>query len=565
MPKRILMDHDLRAGRKPGKFELKYLNGWAVLTVFPQDETSGIVYAEDVIARMEILGIPGVRKRIIREIIEEAAGEPRNLVQWPGGASLTGEVDVSLSEDEMTAWIELAPPRKGGSDPNIEEITAALRQIGVVAGLRDDNIREALENHRYNRKITAAEGLPVTHGKPPRVKFLFETNRGKPYLEMDFGRINLRELNFVQNVKDEDTLAVIGGPIEPEDGKTVTGEPIPAEPAREAESLQPGANTRFNDEGSMILAEIDGNVFLENGKVHVEPVVHVKNVDYSTGNIDFRGSVIIDGSIADGFSVKAGGNIQIGKYAGKCTIESGKNIICKAGMHGSGLGSIECKGDLYAKYIENSNISCRGNMFVDEAVMHCQVYVSGSLVLKGRKAEIIGGRIIAGKTVWCKELGNIYEAPTQLFIGIAPGEYRDYLDAKGELKKNQDLQGDIDEKIEQIQRHVKSAENPEEKILLAWEQLKNQSDELEQNINALKQKVKKDPLVPDKDSMLLVEGFMHYGVTVNFGKKEFRPPHKGASKTILKPGIKDIQESGYNRQDPPKMPDLSVSTNNADQ
>ncbi len=548
------MDQDFTSTHKRGRFELTYRDGWATLTVFPPQDASRKVYPEDVTARMELLGIPRVRNRLINYIIEEAAGEPRDLVEWPGGAALTGKVSVSISEDEMTGWVEISQPKKGGGDPDLEEIVSVLKGNGVVFGIQEDAIRKALAEHRYNTRIQAAEGLPAVHGEPPMVVFLFETERGKPYLQMDYGRINLRELNFVQNVRNGDTLAQTGGPTEPKDGNTVTGTVVPAEPAGESESFRPGTNTRFNGEGTAILSEIDGNVYIQHGKVNVEPVIHVKNVDYSTGNIDFNGTVIIDGSIADGFTVKAGGNIQIGKYAGKCTVEAGRNIILKAGMHGSNRGTIECRGDLYAKYIENAGISCQGTIFVEEAVMHCEVFVSGSLVLKGRRAEIIGGRVIAGKTVWCKQLGNMFETSTTLFIGVAPLEYREYLDAVHQLKDKEDLLNEVDEKIEQIQRHIHTLNKPEEKILLAQEQLKEESEELERETGKLRKNVRIHPLIAARDSMVVVEGTMHYGVSVHFGRNDFHPPHKGARKTVLRPGIKEIIESGYNRQEPPDIP-----------
>ena len=186
--------------------------------------------------------------------------------------------------------------------------------------------------------------------------------------------------------------------------------------------------------------------------------------------------------------------------------------------------------------------------------MHCEVFVSGNLVLKGRRAEIIGGRVIAGKTVWCKQLGNMYETPTTLFVGVAPVEYREYLEAVHQLKDKQDLLNDIDEKIEQIQRHIQTLEKPEEKILLAQEQLKEQSEELERETAELRKYVKKHPLIAARDSMVVVERTMHYGVSVHFGRKEFHSPQKGTRKTVLRPGIKEIHESGYNRQEPPDMP-----------
>lgn len=51
---------------------------------------------------------------------------------------------------------------------------------------------------------------------------------------------------------------------------------------------------------------IAGQPFLKETAVFIEPVYTIKgDIDYSVGNIDFKGSVRIGGNVVAGFSIKA--------------------------------------------------------------------------------------------------------------------------------------------------------------------------------------------------------------------------------------------------------------------
>ena len=84
-------------------FSLRYKDGRAVLVVSPEKERLRPVYADDIAARMRILGIPPVSARKIREIINRESGMPEALIDWPAGAQLSAHVTVNISEDGMKA------------------------------------------------------------------------------------------------------------------------------------------------------------------------------------------------------------------------------------------------------------------------------------------------------------------------------------------------------------------------------------------------------------------------------------------------------------------------------
>lgn len=537
-----------------GSFDLFYRKGWAYLAVYPPAEKGKPVYFEEIEGRMRMLGVPKISSKRLRELIASADGTAMPLVEWPEGKRLASEIEVEIAEDEMSASVTVHPPRKGAAPPSAEDVEEAAADFGITGGIDRERIEKLLLRREFDTPVVIARGKGPVHGESGRVLYHFNTNRGRPYLEMDFGRINLKELNFIENVDEGSLLAELLPPIRPENGFTVTGRTLPAESETEGVRLEAGENTRFNDEKDRLYAACEGNVKIDKGKVTVEPVVTVENVNYETGNIDFEGSVVINGSVADGFTVKAGGEIQVGKGVGRARLEAGGNVLLKTGINGNGSGFIECGGDLFSKYIESSTVRCGGHAFLEEAVMHSHVSVRKHLVLNGKRSEIIAGDLVVGGSLWCKKLGSIYEAHTHVDIGIPPDRLGAYREAKQRLEDKRQEQNKTEEQLDQLTAAIGEG-HTEDRVLRAKEQLSEKAAELQREIPELARAVSEErqKLRASGSSMVVVEDTIFKGVTVSFGRLEYRAPDNGARKTILQAGEKGIRESGFNFHDKPKL------------
>lgn len=539
---------------RESSFELYYQHGWVYLTVHPESEQGRRVYPEEVANRMRLLGMPRVRSSRLREVIESARGTPEPLVEWPEGERLASTITVEIAEDEMSAAVTMEAPKKGAAPPLSEDVETALRQKGVTFGIDLEAIRRLLQEESYGESRVLARGREPVYGKSRQVEYLFELNRGKPYLEMDFGRINLKELNFIDNRKKGELLARLLPPVKAVDGSTVRGTVIPAEGDESVATIPGGQNTILSADGTELYAGVDGNVRFREGKVIVEPVVEVENVNYETGNIHFEGSVVIAGAVADGFRVEASGNIQIGKGVGKAILKAGENILLETGMNGNGEGVIDCGGNLFARYLESCNVRCRGNAFVEEAIMHSHLTVWNHCVLNGRRAEFIAGEIILGGSFWCKKLGNLYEALTHVAVGIPPETLLEYRNAVEELRQKEQEANTLEEKLERLENAIRDGHR-EEKFLNARVQLQRSVTDLNSEIAALRRRVPalRDQLDPARKSVVVVEEIMYRGTVVSFGRHEYRAPEKGARKSVLRAGKDEIYESGFDYHDPPKI------------
>ena len=221
-------------------FSLRYQDGWAVLIVPPEDRRPRPVYADDVAARMRILDIPPVPAKRLRDIIDAGSGRPERLVEWPAGASLNAVVSVAVDEDGMAAWATATAARPGGSGLDRTAVREALSRAGVTSGLDKTALRRLLDPKNAGERLPVARGRAVVPGKPSRTDCLFVTERGKPWKELAGGRVDLKELHFIQNRKAGDLLARFVDAVPPKDGYDVFGTVIPAEPIPEGRRLRAG-------------------------------------------------------------------------------------------------------------------------------------------------------------------------------------------------------------------------------------------------------------------------------------------------------------------------------------
>ncbi len=540
---------------KDGKFDLYCRKGRVYVVVHGPSGHGSPVYPDQIESRLRLLGAPRAPSSRIRRALDEATGMPVPLIDWPEGRHLEAEFKVHIAEDRMSAELTIQPPHKGGAVPSRDEALEALDDAGVVFGVDISSIDHMIETRSYSTPVVVAQGREPVYGSGHRIEYHFNTNRGKPYLEMEFDRINLKELNFIDNRHKDDLLAELLPPVRAEDGRTVTGETIAAQTDVVVVRLQGGRNTYLSRDERRLYAGCDGNVrILEDGTVIVEPVVTVKNVNYETGNIHFEGSVVVEGHIADNFIIEADGDIQVGKGVGKATLRAGGNIVLKTGINGNTEGTIECGGDLYARYVESARVTCRGHAFVEEAIMHSHMVVAHHCLLNGRRSEIIASTLIVGGSVWCKKLGNFNEAATRVAIGVAPELLMGYRSAKKALEDKQAELDRIEEKISQLEKALRDGRN-DERLSQAREQLQaagitvvKDIDELRKRLPALREEMR-----ASRKSILVVEDTLFRGVALSFGSMEYRVPDNGVRKTIFRPGESEILESGFDVRNKPRL------------
>jgi len=324
--------------------------------------------------------------------------------------------ELKVSEDEYQAYIQVVKPKQE-SDFIDEDAKNFLHDNGIVYGILEEEIENIFSRKIYDQPVLVARGKEVVDDKDGEIKYLFETMT-KPSMDEN-GNIDYKELNLIKNVLQDEKLAEIIPPVPGETGYTVFGEEIPLKKGEQPD-LPLGKNTKPDPNNPNILvSEIDGCVRLKGTTVEVDPVFVVKeNVDYSTGNISIKGSIVINGDVKSGFKVKAKGDVQINGVLEDGIVEAGGNVLLKNGFIGKGTGQIIARGDVTVKFCENETVIADGDIHISDYAMNSRIQTKSQLFVKDKNGLILGGESYAVKGIEANVVGNKSYNPTKLYVGV---------------------------------------------------------------------------------------------------------------------------------------------------
>jgi uncharacterized protein (DUF342 family) len=344
---------------------------------------------------------------LVAETVKQAAAAYVRVGAVELNPANDASIQVNITDQEMKALINLNPPGPGGCDLSPETIIAFLRENRVVYGILEDAIRDFADRPRYKENFLAAEGLKPINGRDAYLQYNFETDQTKVRLrEGANGRVDFKDLNIIQNVVEGQPLARKMAAEIGAAGKTVTGKVLPAKNGRDI-ALPLGKNVHVADDESTIVADMNGQVLIASDKINVEPIYTVKgNVNIKTGNIIFLGTVLIDGSVEDGFSVKAAGNIEVNGTVEKAELDAEGDIIVHQGITGKSTGFIRAGRSIWARFIENAVVESGNMVVVSDGIVNSQVDASKRIICQGKRAHIVGGRLRATDEINAKLIGS---------------------------------------------------------------------------------------------------------------------------------------------------------------
>lgn len=383
------------------------------------------VKMEDVLVYISERGL-AVDLDLVDQVVNKSLGDPVKIGE-PQEEKKTGILIVEVMEDGMSAYLTVVPPPSGGSlRLTVEDIKDVLKKEGVIYGYDEKailNISRQPEKE-LNRAISVAKGTLPVKGKDALIDYKFDINKDKVYFkEGEDGRVDYRELNLIENVQEGQLLAVKMPSLPGKPGMTVRGVEIPPEEGEGKDiSLPAGKNTYISDDGLELYAGCTGRIVWNKSKIDIEAFYEIDgDVNYETGNIEFIGTVIIGKNVTDGFSIKAGGNIEIGGCVEKATVEAGGSVTIKNGVIGKEEGLVKAGRDVKANFIENATIIAGEDVIVKESIMHSNIVAGKGVTVYGKnKGVIVGGKVMAKDEVDAREIGSWAETETTIEVGIDP-------------------------------------------------------------------------------------------------------------------------------------------------
>jgi len=319
------------------------------------------------------------------------------------GVSAQTALQVTISGDGMEAIIQSQTPLECGA-MGPEEIQEVLHEAGVCTGIKDDVVRRIARDGLDSHGVVIACGVQPREGMPGRVELVF------------FPGDYQAKMRTVFSVRKGDVLAVLHPPTGGTPGMTVTGTAVPCPPG-EPGHLIPGMNAAFGPDGTTVVATEDGQpVQLPDGSLEVHTTVEIPcNVDYSVGNIDFCGSLLIKGDVLGEFRIKAGGSVEVFGDVHDAVVESAGDVTVHQGFVGVGKGRITAGGMVRVRHVTNQTIRAGKDVLVETEAVNATIEAGGRVIAPC--AVIAGGRLEAMLEADVYNLGNSESSAVKVRVG----------------------------------------------------------------------------------------------------------------------------------------------------
>jgi uncharacterized protein (DUF342 family) len=349
------------------------------------------------------------------------AGEGRALIGPPQTEVILGEeVEAGFGENDMEGTIKFLPPDENGPKISRAEIVEKIRKHGIVFGLDEKALEQAIAEKEYGKVYLIAKGLEPIDGTNGYLEYHFNTGpRTYSPKESSEGKIDYKTLDLYEPVK-EGQLLVTRYPATPgTPGKNVRGLALKPHFGKEV-SLPRSKNTIINENKTAMYAKVSGMVDFINNTLTVLNVYTVKgDCNLSTGNIDFDGSVYIQGNVISGLVIKASGTVTVAGVVEGSEIIAGGNIELKTGIQGMDKGRLIAAGSVNAQFIERATVVA-GSDIIADSIVHSTVEAGRSLIMTGRRGNLMGGIIRATSEVIANVIGSTGNTQTIIEVGIVP-------------------------------------------------------------------------------------------------------------------------------------------------
>lgn len=356
-----------------------------------------------------------------------------------------GEFSLEVADDLMTASLTLVAPY-GGRAKSVEVINA-VRAAGITYGILHEQLRGALTAGQCN-KLIIAQGLMPTPAEPARFESLLEEKEEELAEIDDDAVVSYADMGHLLLVSAGDPLMRRVPPVPGQDGIDIRGGKVPARPiadvqfAKESIGAEPSA-----DDPDLLVAMVPGQPTVIKNGVKVNPVIDVENVDLSTGNLTFEGTVRVTGDVMTGMKLHVGGDVVVNGTVEAAEIVAGGSVTVKGGVigHSEGVAAsagttaiasrISAQKSVQVMFAESAHIEAGESILVLGNARHCELLAGDEIVVgKGnpRTGHIIGGRVEATNSIRANVIGASTTTFTRVQVGLDP-----YLEEKIAIKEQE--------------------------------------------------------------------------------------------------------------------------------
>lgn len=350
--------------------------------------------------------------------IEETDENTATVVFKCDDKFIDSQVFINTDEGAYTGYICMYPAVNNAKTHTFEEIMAMINHEGIK-GIDENQISDLF--HRFAdgeviENVVIAEGVRPVMGKDAEITIHFDTVDKKPKI-VD-GKVDFKNIDNIIMVEKGDVLITKKPAIQGSKGRNIKGEEVTPAPVKDIVIL-PGDGATVNEAGTIFTATVDGYVDYGNKRLGVYPVYIVKgNVDYSTGNIKFNGSVHVKGDVLSGFRIEADKHILVDGICQDCEIVAKGNVILRTGIKCTGSGLISAGGSAILGYAEKAKVYARENIEIKKYSFNSDLYAGTKIDAMSGDGIVAGGLIRAFQDISVKQLGTNGNSKFTVILGM---------------------------------------------------------------------------------------------------------------------------------------------------
>lgn len=431
----------------------------------PPDAERPPLYKEDLLQGLKDSGYADyeVDEKALDAFLQAQARPGREIRLMTLARKVEGQVLLHYTHEGLQAWLEVTPA-KGCPPLPVEKVLDTLKQAKIVYGIHTE-VLGRYQEQGYLKKTLVAEGIPMIQGQHTRFVYLCQQSTElKPDLP-EGTPVDHKVQNRFVSVHEGTPLMRKEPAVPGRAGKNIHGEALlPAEVKDLPLQTAPGSAISETDP-QVLIAIRPGQPICMRQSVRVDPVLVLDSVNYDTGHIDFKGSVHVKGDVAEGFQVKAQGDVLIEGTVEDAHIEAQNHIVIHGSVFGKSRALLKAGGNILVTYVQSATLECLGNLQVKNGLFFSHVKVLGSVVVGAQNGHgrLHGGEVWAGKDLTARIVGSEAETQTAIYLGEDP-----YLR----------------EQVKQLELELKHQQNHLQELLKAMIYLRTQgggeADKLEQ-------------------------------------------------------------------------------------
>lgn len=431
--------------------------------VKPLGDMSCPVFAGDLAGRITPAVAPGIGQNVRGvDLLPRRPAKPRELSVPPGSGlrlnadtgELTAERYGLLSRDGDTVrLLQLLTPSKDrlrltadiyaqdffGRPVTPARLAELLETMHVSVPLDRDAVEKALAQAKAGdgvvRGVVIARGIAPLHGEDGRFDSPYQLKLAAGTTDAT-GRVDFYERGLIRSVNAGDVLGRLVKARKGVPGRDIFGNMIAAMDGRETD-IVPGEGVEVDPSSLEFRATSDGMVVFTGNRLFVSETCEIAgDVNFATGNVRMdKGSVLIHGSVWDGFKVQSAGNISVEGSIESAAVAAVGDVIVRGGITGKGGGVVKAGGSVVASYLSNVRVEAGGDILVNGEVVNCHLEAGGRIRASGTRGKIMGGCVRAEQGLEAADVGSHLGVVSTVSVGTPPARNEELYTTRRALRQ----------------------------------------------------------------------------------------------------------------------------------